>query len=162
MAYPFPMGDLLRAVFDGKVDDVRQAISASADLNAQDKQTPSGLTALHVAAGMGRVECLTVLLDAGADVTILNFQGITPLYCAVSKGQVACVKELVRRGAKLDFSSNGGGLAERFDESVAPEAHAQMKGEGHACWADAAFEFETEDPEADEKAKAEIRALLQA
>lgn len=93
-------------------------------------------------------------------MTILNFQGITPLFCAVCKGYVACVKELVRRGANLDFSSNGGGLVAQFDESVVPEAHAQMNGVRNACWADTAFEFEAEDPEADEKAKAEIRALL--
>merc|ERR1712224_1170521 len=44
-----------------------------------------GCTALHLAAYSGSTECVKLLLEAGADVTLVNCYGETPFQCAAKK-----------------------------------------------------------------------------
>lgn len=58
-----------------------------------------GVTGVHVAADEGHLECVNLLIEAGADVTVLDEEERTPLLLAVkgNYGEVASV--LVKAGA---------------------------------------------------------------
>ena len=66
------------------------------DVNAQ---TWSGWTALHYAAACGHAECVTALLQRGADPDIrVVLTGCTPYMLACQIGAVECVEALVVLG----------------------------------------------------------------
>ena len=57
------------AVHYGLVLTVRELLAAGADVNAQDNE---GNTAMHAAAEIGRLECIKLLLFAGASKDVVN------------------------------------------------------------------------------------------
>jgi len=65
----------------------------------EDEQNVDGVTAIHVAAQGGHLEVVELLIEAGADVTILDDESRSPLMLAVkgNYGEVAAV--LVKSGA---------------------------------------------------------------
>jgi ankyrin repeat protein len=67
-----------------------------------------GKTALHLAAEAGSLECLRILLEAGADVDAFNKKGNTALHAACVEGHVACVAALIEGGADLDVHGQDG------------------------------------------------------
>ncbi len=60
---------------------------------------PLGITALHWAASTGNQPLAALLLEAGADVNVLDRGGNTPLHQAVHMGQTALVQWLLEHGA---------------------------------------------------------------
>lgn len=44
-----------------------------------------GDSALHVASAWGHMECVTVLVENGAAIDIVNAQGASPLHVALSR-----------------------------------------------------------------------------
>ena len=60
----------------------------------------SGSTLLHHAAGFGSLATMTLLLDAGADVSAKNRRGSTPLHWAIH--DIAKVRLLIARGAAVN------------------------------------------------------------
>lgn len=58
-----------------------------------------GSTALHVAAGSGRISCLRTLLEAGASHTATDEAGMTPLHAAAGNGHLSCAEALLEAGA---------------------------------------------------------------
>ncbi|CAH2315324.1 ankyrin repeat and SOCS box 12 [Pelobates cultripes] len=57
------------------------------------------VTPLRLAASMGSLECMKILLANGAEVDILDVKAQTPLFTAVSAGHYDCVRELLKAGA---------------------------------------------------------------
>ena len=116
---------LCDAVYAGHVDCVRLLLSANASMS-----TPSGATALHVAAREGDDECLALLLDflddrlvaterlpmrvgrdaataAASDgeralIDAAAADGATPLSVACEHGHAGCVRQLLDCGACVD------------------------------------------------------------
>jgi ankyrin repeat protein len=85
------------AAADGKVDMVHVRLQNSwTNINAQDH--PNQDTALGLAAKWGHADCVAVLLEKGADPTIVNVSGQTPLHMAADMGQMDCVQVLVKHG----------------------------------------------------------------
>jgi len=81
----------------------------------------NGKTPLMLAGLNGKTECLTTLLELGANVNDANSMGKTALMCAAANGHIQCVKELILAGAKVDqvdceganavdYAHNGGHL----------------------------------------------------
>ena len=79
----------------------------------------NGCTALYIAAGKGKLDCLAALLSAGADLNmqnnvsvllILNLSsyqdGDTALYRAAYQGHVECIAALLSAGADLNSQDN--------------------------------------------------------
>jgi ankyrin len=67
--------------------------------------------AAHVAAQLGNVKALEVVLQAGADVQARNAQGQSPLHLACISGHPAVIKLLLDKGAKTDGVTAEGNLA---------------------------------------------------
>ncbi len=61
---------------------------------------------MHLAAESGDVECLTLLLDEGADSTGRNLQGNTPLLAAVCYGHVDAVRLICLFSPQLVTEAN--------------------------------------------------------
>jgi hypothetical protein len=100
-------GQLLNAVRDGDTAGVTQLLAAGADPNASASvRTPSGkaaqTTALCAAAQHGRLEAALLLLDGGADPSLVSSDGITPLMAAALNGQLEVLRLLLGRGAAVD------------------------------------------------------------
>lgn len=59
---------------------------------------------LHVAAGMGSLEVVKLLLRLGADVNLQGgIDGGNPLHLAASEGRIEVVKHLLSVGAEMDL-----------------------------------------------------------
>lgn len=109
---------LMWAAAEGHPDMMRTLIAAGADVNARsaiqawerqrtmeprDKWLPpGGLTPLLFAARQGCVECERVLLDAKADINVVDPQEHTPLVLALENGHYDAAALLVERGADVN------------------------------------------------------------
>ena len=67
-----------------------------------------GRRPLHGSAARGSVPHLRLLLDAGAEVNVVDHSGRTPLHWACGAGQVEAMRELVQRGAEVDAVDDKG------------------------------------------------------
>lgn len=83
---------LIESAKKNNLEGVKGLIRDGVDINVADG---FGRTALWWAAGEGRVECTTALLDAKADVDEADIYGSTPLHRASAYGHAECVR--VRR-----------------------------------------------------------------
>lgn len=68
----------------------------------------SGVTALHEAAYEGKLKCVQVLIQCGADVDCVDREGWTPLHAAVCGGKRSCAECLVARGANVRARNDDG------------------------------------------------------
>lgn len=76
--------------------------SRSLDVNGQDYD---GRTALHIAASVGNVEAVKILVENGANVNVLDCWGGRPLDDAIRKKAVQCIYELKNHGAMVGQDS---------------------------------------------------------
>eukprot|EP00042_Codosiga_hollandica_P045065 m.452908 g.452908 ORF g.452908 m.452908 type:complete len:688 (-) comp56928_c0_seq29:1562-3625(-) len=83
---------LLDAALAGDVDKLTHLIHKTDDVSTPRED---GCTALHAACNGGHVECMRLLLEAGADALKL-FQGWTVLHVAAAAGQQQCAMLLLR------------------------------------------------------------------
>ena len=59
-------------------------------------------------AGLNYVNCLQMILDAGADVNVQNVDGQTPLYYAVRDRSLECFKLLIDHKADVNLADEHG------------------------------------------------------
>ena len=79
------LAGLLDSAQNGDLDAVRQALDRDPDLAHVSDDT--GDTALHRAATVGRLDIVTLLLDAGAPVDAIRADGFRPIHCALNRGR---------------------------------------------------------------------------
>ncbi|XP_054008738.1 histone-lysine N-methyltransferase EHMT2 isoform X1 [Hylaeus anthracinus] len=65
-------------------------------------------TGLHIAADKGHLSCVHVLVQAGAQLDVMDRNQLTPLMLAASKGQADVVKYLIRIGADVTLKGEDG------------------------------------------------------
>ncbi|OJJ06000.1 hypothetical protein ASPVEDRAFT_45425 [Aspergillus versicolor CBS 583.65] len=91
---------------EGGHSSILQILLASADLDAVDHRLSRQvkIDALKRAASEGQVDCMELLLDAGAPITRMTFSTLTEstLTCAATRGQNGAIKLLLDRGAHVD------------------------------------------------------------
>lgn len=99
----------LRAGVEGDVDTLKRLMAEGVDVNAANAY---GYTALHYAAGNGRLEAMQLLLDAGANVhAVCQPFGRTVLMQAAGRGGADAVKLVLTAGPRLEDRDNDGRTA---------------------------------------------------
>jgi len=105
-----PFANIILAIKEGTVDDVRYFIEQrGVDVNAKDSGT--GMTLLHFAAGRSNFEILAYLISHGADVNInlKENKGFTPLHVAtVMTPNVEVLEYLISKGADVNVKNYEG------------------------------------------------------
>ena len=76
-----------------------------ADINGQ---TPNGASPLYVAAYCGHAEAVQILLNEGADSTIVDTYGMGPMHAAARNGHLQVVQALLARGVDINRSAKHG------------------------------------------------------
>jgi ankyrin repeat protein len=76
------MTDLIRAIWEGRIDAVRELLEGGADPDAE----VHGTTALREATIKGRPDVVRLLLERGAKADVLDGSGKTPLDRAIQRG----------------------------------------------------------------------------
>ena len=103
LAAPALSGTLHDAILHGSKQDVVDALEAGADVNADDLL--AGLP-LMVAARLGDVEKVSLLIEHGADINVIDVSG-TALHAAVGSGSVEIIELLVAAGADIELTPDG-------------------------------------------------------
>jgi hypothetical protein len=102
---------LPKAVWNGRLDVVRQAVAEKADLNA----IYDGHTALLLAIRRKDLQAALMLIEGGADVNRSSILGTTPLMACASLEQpddaIALATVLLARGANLETRDMAGKTA---------------------------------------------------
>ena len=94
-----PTVDLLISVQDNDLNTVNQHIAYGSDLNIQDGTFAN--TPLNFAGIYGLTEIANALVDAGADLNLVNADNFTPLCNAAAWGHTEVVTILLDAGADL-------------------------------------------------------------
>jgi len=94
-----PNIDLLTAVQDNNLEIVNQHIAYGSDLNLQDETFSN--TPLNFAGIYGLTEIANTLVDASADLNIVNADNFTPLCNAAAWGHTEVVSILLDAGADI-------------------------------------------------------------
>ena len=94
-----PTVDLLVSVQDNDLNTVNQHIAYGSDLNIQDGTFSN--TPLNFAGIYGLTEIANALVEAGADLNVVNADNFTPLCNAAAWGHTEVVTILLDAGADL-------------------------------------------------------------
>ena len=94
-----PTNDLITAVIDDDLESVKQHIAYGSDLNVQDGTFSN--TPLNFAGIYGLTDIANALIDAGADLNLINDDNFTPLCNAAAWGHTSVVTILLDAGADL-------------------------------------------------------------
>ena len=97
--------EVLNAVRDGEFEIMAAALDGGM---AVDAKAPNGMTALHVAAVLGRERFVADLLDRGAAVNDPAQNGITPLNRASMGGHLGTMQLLLDAGADVNAAARWG------------------------------------------------------
>ena len=94
-----PTIDLITAVIENDLDTVSQHIAYGSDLNVQDGTFSN--TPLNFAGIYGLTDIANALINAGADLNLINDDNFTPLCNAAAWGHTNVVTILLDAGADL-------------------------------------------------------------
>lgn len=87
---------------------------------------------LHIAADKGHLSCVHVLVQAGAQLDVMDRNQLTPLMLAASKGKSDVVKYLVRIGADVTMKGEDGMTALHMAAKSGHLEILSMMGDGQA------------------------------
>jgi ankyrin repeat protein len=99
-----PIKLLFIACCKGEVERARQILLSGVDVNCQNQ----GLTPAYTACLNGHTECLSLLINHGAQLDKATNEGITPAMVACQNGHTECLSLLINHGAQLDKANNDG------------------------------------------------------
>ena len=89
---------LFRAVTDGSLSDVNEALESGIDVNVRGE---FGDSALNLAAQHGRKEIAMRLIEVGANLENVGGANMTPIMNAAVAGNVGIVRLLLEKGARV-------------------------------------------------------------
>jgi ankyrin repeat/SOCS box protein 13 len=96
----------------GQVSCIQTLIAYGADINFQERCHK--VSCLQRCCTFGKTECLDVLLQAGANTELKDWDGDRPIQQAVFSERPECVKLLIAHGTNLFEKNNGGRMAIDF------------------------------------------------
>ncbi len=111
-----PDMSLHEAVIRGDMDVIGNLISRGAD--PDEKEPTGGSSPLITAALFGKTEAAEALIEAGADLDFVNFEGSTALITAAFFGRTDFVRLLLENGADTSIRNNSGSTA--YEAANAP------------------------------------------
>lgn len=91
--------DFFQAVTEGRITDIKKALSEGIPPNIRDESLE---TPLMVAVLKKNYDIAELLVASGADVNAMDRLEFTPLYCAVGSGQEEMTRMLLHAGANPD------------------------------------------------------------
>ena len=97
---------LYKAAQNGATSKLIDAISQGANVDMTDKEY--NFTPLHVAASNGKVDCITELIKAGANLNCRSNFNNTPLSIAITNKNKKCIHALIEAGADINTTNNNG------------------------------------------------------
>lgn len=102
-----PTTEVHEAVMEGRglVDAIQR------DRWAVDVLDNTGLTPLHLAANLNRIEAVEQLIAENADINAKDWQGISPLMHAILSGDLECMKLLLEAKCQLWQRTDNGDMA---------------------------------------------------
>ena len=83
---------MLMSARGGDIDAVKECLAEEVPINFQDEEM--GNASLHLACANGHKEVVELLLDAGADINLINKNKNTPIHWACLLGRMEVVKIL--------------------------------------------------------------------
>ena len=86
----------ISAKFDDRTNICKMLVNSHYNLDAQNND---GDTATHIAAQKGHLDQLTALVEAGADLNLVNYHQLSPLYLAILNDKQDCIEYLLDNGA---------------------------------------------------------------
>jgi ankyrin repeat protein len=101
--------DIWTAVAEGNIQAIRQHLEVGTDLNA--KEPTGGGTPLITAAAYGQSEAAKLLIENGANVNGVNYEGSTALHTAAFFCHSETVKLLLDKGAEVNAQNDRGDTA---------------------------------------------------
>jgi ankyrin repeat protein len=109
---------LVWAAFYNNTNLLVWLLDNQADVNHQDR---NGYSALHFAAQEKNEVVVKILLEAGAQIDIMDIYGNTPLWTAIfsAKGNNKLVKLCIQAGANLDSLNNYQRTTRQLAETIA-------------------------------------------
>lgn len=125
----------------------------------------TGLTPLHLAANLNRVEAIEQLIAENADVDAKDWEGRSPLMCAVVSGNHECMKPLLEAKCQLgQRAQNGDTVLHKAVDKGSPRAVGLLLAAGASAsarggWNETALETLASSP-SDVKTTREILNLL--
>ncbi|XP_055506826.1 cortactin-binding protein 2 isoform X3 [Leucoraja erinacea] len=107
---PVPLGGrstlLHQAAAQGNVTLLSMLLNEDGnDINHPDEE---GSSALYSAAKYGYTDCLTLLLNSGAQVDAVGKNLFTPLCAAAAEGHAGCTEMLIACGANINYAAEDG------------------------------------------------------
>lgn len=100
------MSRIFNAIQISDINWVKEIVNTGDDIEKVDKYYYPGYSPLDLAAQMGNIEIISLLLEAGADVNYSEES--SPLHMAISANNLDAVKILVSAGADLEFEIDDG------------------------------------------------------
>ncbi len=100
--------DVVSLAENGRLEELREAINAGADVNARDKSDKYGGTALIKAAMLGHTATAALLLKHGADINAKDNRGSTALMWAAMLGYTETAELLLKNGAGINAKNKYG------------------------------------------------------
>ncbi|MDP0561121.1 MAG: ankyrin repeat domain-containing protein [Candidatus Endonucleobacter sp. (ex Gigantidas childressi)] len=94
------------SAYAGRINSCGTLVRAGAPINTQDSH---GYTPLLFAAQCGHKECVTILLDKGANTALKeNDNGCTPLHLAAIYGHNTCLDKMLRSTTNVEMKTKEG------------------------------------------------------
>jgi len=91
--------EAFQAAESGDLSQLKAYVSSSSSpKDALSIRDDFGLTLLHLTCEGGHHNCISFLLDSGADMNVKDEQGATPLHYAAKGGNSKCISLLLERG----------------------------------------------------------------
>lgn len=99
---------LLTALYGRQYNTVKYLVFKGSNVNVHACKYLYCDFPLYIAARNGKYDIVLLLLNAGADINLTNFESETALHIAVKRNHVDIVKLLLEKGARTDLRNTDG------------------------------------------------------